>query len=77
MADFAAAVVVLLAIMLSKARLTSVILLGALGYLIAIIFMIARAPDLALTQLVVETISVILYLLAFRFLPQIGKDEEK
>ncbi|SPP28509.1 Na+/H+ antiporter subunit A [Brochothrix thermosphacta] len=74
---FAAAVVVLLAIMLSKARLTSVILLGALGYLIAIIFMIARAPDLALTQLVVETISVILYLLAFRFLPQIGKDEEK
>ncbi|EUJ39954.1 monovalent cation/H+ antiporter subunit A [Brochothrix campestris FSL F6-1037] len=74
---FIATAIVLLAIMLSKARLTSVILLGALGYLIAIMFMVARAPDIALTQLVVETISVILYLLAFRFLPQIGKDEEK
>lgn len=74
---FIATAIVLLAIMLSKARLTSVILLGVLGYLIAIMFMVARAPDIALTQLVVETISVILYLLAFRFLPQIGKDEEK
>jgi multicomponent K+:H+ antiporter subunit A len=35
---------------------------------------IFRAPDLALTQLLVETISLILLLLVFRMLPKLGAD---
>lgn len=63
-------------ILFVKSRLTSIILLGAVGYTVALFFVIFRAPDLALTQLVIETISVALFLLCFYHLPQI-KDEER
>ncbi|MCM3705458.1 MULTISPECIES: Na+/H+ antiporter subunit A [Cytobacillus] len=63
-------------IMFVKSRLTSIILLGAVGYTVALFFVLFRAPDLALTQLVIETISVALFLLCFYHLPQI-KDEER
>lgn len=59
-----------LTVMLSKKRLTAIIAIGAVGYLVALFFVIFRAPDLALTQLVVETVSVALYLLCLRFLPE-------
>ncbi|EUJ25924.1 Multiple resistance and pH homeostasis protein A [Listeria grayi] len=70
-------IVTLVGIVFSKSRITSIILLGAMGYTISIFFVIARAPDLALTQLVIETISVVLYLLVFYFLPQFSNIEEK
>lgn len=78
--DFILVVVIavtLFGIVFSKSRITSIILLGAMGYTISIFFIIARAPDLALTQLVIETISVVLYLLVFYFLPQFSNIEEK
>lgn len=64
-------------ILASKSRLTAIIALGAVGYSVALLFVIFRAPDLALTQLVIETISVALFLLAFYHLPQISRKEER
>jgi multicomponent Na+:H+ antiporter subunit A len=55
--------------------LTSIILLGAVGYSVSLFFVIYRAPDLALTQLVIETISVALFLLCFYHLPKLKKRE--
>src|SRR5690606_5763821 len=61
-------------ILAAKSRLTAIIALGAVGYSVALFFVIFRAPDLALTQLVIETISVALFLLAFYHLPKSSKD---
>jgi len=58
----------------SKSRLTSIIALSAIGFLIALFYVVFRAPDLALTQLVVETISTALFLLCFFFLPKLRAD---
>ncbi|REK72011.1 Na+/H+ antiporter subunit A [Paenibacillus paeoniae] len=55
-------------------RLTAIILTGAVGYLVALFFVIFRAPDLALTQLSVETVSVALFLLCFYHLPKLKKE---
>ncbi|MBB4827003.1 multicomponent Na+:H+ antiporter subunit A [Sporosarcina luteola] len=66
------AVVLILAVcfvLLSKTRLAAIISLGAVGYSVALFFVIFKAPDLALTQLVIETVSVALFLLAFKYLP--------
>ncbi|WP_088006543.1 Na+/H+ antiporter subunit A [Indiicoccus explosivorum] len=64
-------------ILMAKSRLTAIISLGAVGYTVALFFVIFRAPDLALTQLVIETISVALFLLAFYHLPQLSRHEER
>ena len=59
------------AVLFAKSRLTSILLNGTLGYSIAIFFVLFRAPDLALTQLVIETVTTALFLLCFYFLPEI------
>lgn len=61
----------------AKTRITAIIGLGAVGYTVALFFVIFNAPDLALTQLVIETISVALFLLAFYHLPKLGRVEER
>lgn len=61
----------------AKSRLTAIVALGAVGYSIALLFVIFQAPDLALTQLVIETISVALFLLAFYHLPIQSRKEER
>ena len=61
----------------SQHRLTSIIAVGALGYLVSILFVIFQAPDLALTQLVVETVTVALFLLCFYHLPELRKEISK
>lgn len=70
-------VVATITILFAKSRLTSIILLGAVGYTVALFFVVFRAPDLALTQLVIETVSVALFLLCFYHLPQFKKEESK
>ncbi|MBS4208371.1 Na+/H+ antiporter subunit A [Bacillus sp. FJAT-50079] len=65
------------AILFAKSRLTATLLNGVLGYSIAIFFVLFRAPDLALTQLVVETVTTALFLLCFRFLPEWKKETYK
>ncbi|SFL65455.1 Na+/H+ antiporter subunit A [Salibacterium qingdaonense] len=62
--------------MFTTSRLTMIIGLGVAGYTVAMFFVIFRAPDLALTQLIIETVSVALFLLCFYHLPQIAKNLE-
>ncbi|WP_282155368.1 Na+/H+ antiporter subunit A [Cytobacillus gottheilii] len=65
-----------LTVLFAKSRLTAIIAVGALGYLVAIFFVLFRAPDLALTQLVVETVTTALFLLCFYHLPKFKKEKE-
>ena len=57
--------------------MTSIILWGCVGYTVSLFFVLFRAPDLALTQLVVETISTALFLLCFYHLPKQFRKEER
>jgi len=59
--------------LLAKSRLTAIISLGVVGYTLSLFFVLFRAPDLALTQLVIETVSVSLFLLCFYYLPEFRK----
>ncbi|MBO1927359.1 monovalent cation/H+ antiporter subunit A [Thiomicrorhabdus sp. 6S2-11] len=52
-----------------KKRLQSLISLGVVGLVSALVFVKFSAPDLALTQLSVEVVTIILLLLALYFLP--------
>ncbi|RMD85666.1 MAG: DUF4040 domain-containing protein, partial [Candidatus Dadabacteria bacterium] len=54
---------------LARRRLPAILALGANGYMLAVLFGVLAAPDLALTQVMVETVSVALFLAAFRYLP--------
>jgi multicomponent Na+:H+ antiporter subunit A len=47
-------------------RLAAVALLGLIGFLVAIFYVQLGAPDLALTQLLIETLTVALVILVFR-----------
>ncbi|MDP1708870.1 MAG: monovalent cation/H+ antiporter subunit A [Gammaproteobacteria bacterium] len=58
------------AVILHRQRLVALILMGAVGLVVALIFIKFSAPDLALTQLSVEVVTVVLLLLALYFLPQ-------
>lgn len=51
-------------------RLAALILLGGAGLVVCISFVWLSAPDLALTQLVVETVTTVLLLLGLRWLPK-------
>ncbi|GAB1348185.1 putative monovalent cation/H+ antiporter subunit A [Ignavibacteriales bacterium] len=53
----------------AKSRLFAVIGLGVTGFGVAIVFIMYGAPDLALTQFSIETLSVILFVLALYKLP--------
>lgn len=57
-----------------KTRLAAIIALSALGFMVSLFYVIFRAPDLALTQLVVETISTALFVLCFYYLPRMKKE---
>ena len=55
-------------------RIPKLVMMAVIGYAMAFYYVIYRAPDLALTQLLVETISLLLLLLTFRRMPEIGPD---
>jgi multicomponent K+:H+ antiporter subunit A len=50
-------------------RLLSLILIGIVGLMVSIGFVLLSAPDLAMTQITVEVVTIILLLLALNFLP--------
>lgn len=50
-------------------RMTAVLLLGVVGYGVAVLFAVQGAPDLALTQAVVETVTLVVFVLVLRRLP--------
>ncbi|WP_227934882.1 Na+/H+ antiporter subunit A [Alkalihalobacillus deserti] len=62
-------VIAAIVVALARTRLTAIIGLGAVGYSLATFFVFFRAPDLALTQMVIETVSTVLFLLCFYHLP--------
>src|SRR5690625_4059117 len=66
-----------LATIFANNNLAVILITGIVGYGVSILFVIYRAPDLALTQLVIETVSVALFLLCFYHLPQLKKRDEK
>jgi multicomponent Na+:H+ antiporter subunit A len=63
-----------LAIPFAGQPLVAVLILGLVGLLVAFLFVLLRAPDLALTQLLIETASLILFLLVLRHLPAFGRE---
>ncbi|MAY42462.1 MULTISPECIES: monovalent cation/H+ antiporter subunit A [unclassified Neptuniibacter] len=58
-----------------RKRFLALIFLSVVGLIVSLAFAQFSAPDLALTQLSVEIVTIILLLLALFFLPQIGKKE--
>ena len=50
-------------------RLMALILIGVVGLMVSIGFVFLSAPDLAMTQITVEVVTIILLLLALNFLP--------
>jgi multicomponent Na+:H+ antiporter subunit A len=63
-----------LAVTLAKQPLSAVLTLGLVGLLVSFLFVVLRAPDLALTQLLIETATLILFLLVIRFLPPFSRE---
>jgi multicomponent Na+:H+ antiporter subunit A len=59
-----------LATVVARRRLAAVLFLGAVGYGVAVLFVIQGAPDLALTQLLIETLILTLFVLVLRVLPE-------
>jgi multicomponent Na+:H+ antiporter subunit A len=66
-----------LAAILLGSRLAAIAALGVVGYGVALIFVLFGAPDLAMTQFLVETLTVILFVLVFYHLPESKKVSER
>ena len=56
-------------------RLLALILMGIIGLIVSVAFAYFSAPDLAMTQISVEVVTIILLLLALNFLPDFTKAE--
>jgi multicomponent Na+:H+ antiporter subunit A len=54
----------------SESRLTVIIALGLVGYGTAMIFLFFGAPDVAMTQFLIETLTVVLFVLILNKLPK-------
>lgn len=58
----------------SRRRLKAVVLAGGTGYGMAMLFILHGAPDLALTQVLVETVTLVIFVLVLRRLPTYFSD---
>ena len=56
-------------VVLAQRRFAAVLFLGGVGYGIAVLFVLQGAPDLALTQFLIETLALVLFVLVLRHLP--------
>ncbi|TDL97722.1 DUF4040 domain-containing protein [Macrococcus brunensis] len=65
-----------LALLQVKSRMTATILTGVVGYGTSLIYVLMYAPDLALTQFVIETITTVLFLSCFYHLPNLEKENK-
>lgn len=63
-------VIAALAAVRSHSRLGAIAAMGVVGYSIALIFLQFGAPDLAMTQFLIESITVVLFVFAFYHLPR-------
>jgi multicomponent Na+:H+ antiporter subunit A len=70
--ELALAVIMLVAtvlVVMARSRMTAIAALGVVGYGMALFFLLFSAPDLAMTQFGIETLSVILLVLVVYRLP--------
>ena len=72
----AVAVIAAIAVLTAPSHVAGVLTLSILGFMIAIFYVLASAPDLALTQLVVETLVLLVFLLVLEELPAFYHDME-
>ncbi len=56
----------------ARSRLGAVTALGVVGYGIALVYVLFSAPDLAIAQILVESLTVLLFVLAFYHMPKFG-----
>ena len=56
----------------TRSRLGAVTALGAVGYGISLVYVFFGAPDLAIAQILVETLTVLLFVLVFYHMPRFG-----
>jgi multicomponent Na+:H+ antiporter subunit A len=71
----ALAVLILLAAFMAtraRSRLAAIAALGVVGFSVALVFVLFSAPDLAMTQFSIETLTVIVFVLALYHLPRFG-----
>ncbi|MFB6114692.1 MAG: hydrogen gas-evolving membrane-bound hydrogenase subunit E [Candidatus Nanohalobium sp.] len=61
------------AVLKSETYIASVLTLSILGFMVSIYYLLMDAPDLVMTQLVVETLSLIIFLLVLNNLPDFRK----
>ncbi|GGA96902.1 DUF4040 domain-containing protein [Macrococcus hajekii] len=59
-----------------QSRMTATVLVGAIGYGTSMVYILMYAPDLALTQFVIETITTVLFLSCFYHLPNLEKENK-
>jgi multicomponent K+:H+ antiporter subunit A len=57
-------------VVLHRQRLLALLVVGAVGLAVSLVFVLLSAPDLALTQLLVEVVTIAMMLLALNYLPQ-------
>lgn len=75
LAAFVLIIASIMTVVMHRQRLLAVVMLGAVGLIVALIFTRFSAPDLALTQLSVEIVTIVLLLLALYYLPQTSPGE--
>ncbi len=75
MAAAALVIASLAAVLAYRHRFVALILIGVVGLVVSLAFVKFSAPDLALTQLSVEVVTIVLLLLALHLLPQHGAGE--
>jgi NADH:ubiquinone oxidoreductase subunit 5 (subunit L)/multisubunit Na+/H+ antiporter MnhA subunit/multisubunit Na+/H+ antiporter MnhB subunit len=63
-----------LLVLTMRRRLSKAVMLALVGYGVAFYYVLFRAPDLVLTQILVETVSLVLLLLIFRRMPPLVRD---
>ncbi|WP_409338690.1 hydrogen gas-evolving membrane-bound hydrogenase subunit E [Halalkalicoccus ordinarius] len=68
------AIVAALAVVVAPSHVAGVLTISLLGFMIAIFYILASAPDLALTQLVVETLALLIFLLILEEIPEFYGD---
>ena len=59
-----------IAVVMARRRFVSVLLLGGVGQALTVLFLMYGAPDLALTQFMVETLMIVAFVLVLRHLPE-------
>ncbi|GAB3344726.1 hydrogen gas-evolving membrane-bound hydrogenase subunit E [Modestobacter lapidis] len=65
----AVVVAAVVGVVLIHRRITAVLVLSAVGYLVGLLFLVHGDPDLALTQVLVETLTLLVFVLVIRRMP--------